>query len=106
MARPGSGRDALDDDKNFAREGGEAEVAADNLAQRRRGGRKKICKSCAEKSDFIDYKDTQSLRYFLTERGKIVPRRISGNCARHQRMLTDAIKRSRMIALLPFTTAT
>ena len=76
---------------------------------RPRGGgffrRRRVCKFCAEKSESIDYKDTQTLRYFLTERGKIVPRRISGNCARHQRLLTDAIKRSRMIALLPFTTA-
>ena len=105
MARPGSNFSAYDDDKAGLGGGGAAEVAAENLAQRRRGGRKKICKFCAEKSESIDYKDTQTLRYFLTERGKIVPRRISGNCARHQRLLTDAIKRSRMIALLPFTTA-
>lgn len=95
----------VDDDDRSALGGGAAEVAAENLAQRRRGGRKKICKFCAEKDDSIDYKDVQNLRYFLTERGKIVPRRISGNCARHQRMLTLAIKRSRMIALLPFTTS-
>lgn len=85
--------------------GGAAELAAENLALRRKGGRKKICKFCAEHTDFIDYKDSQTLRYFLTERGKIVPRRISGNCAKHQRLLTGAIKRGRMIALLPFTTA-
>jgi small subunit ribosomal protein S18 len=102
MARPGFN---YDEDKGDLGGGGAAEVAADNLAQRRRGGRKKICKFCAEKSEYIDYKDSQTLRYFLTERGKIVPRRISGNCARHQRLLTNAIKRSRMIALLPFTTA-
>ena len=94
-----------EDDKIGLGGGGAAEVAAENLAQRRRGGRKKICKFCAEKADDIDYKDTMTLRFFLTERGKIVPRRISGNCALHQRLLTDAIKRSRMIALLPFTTA-
>jgi small subunit ribosomal protein S18 len=105
MARPGMNFSSYDDDKAGLGGGGAAEVAAENLAQRRRGGRKKICKFCAEKSESIDYKDTQTLRYFLTERGKIVPRRISGNCARHQRGLTDAIKRSRMIALLPFTTA-
>jgi small subunit ribosomal protein S18 len=52
----------------------------------------------------IDYKDPKTLRYFVTERGKIVPRRISGNCAKHQRELTLAIKRARQIALLPFTT--
>jgi small subunit ribosomal protein S18 len=103
MARPGFS--TYDDDKSGLGGGGAAEVAAENLAQRRRGGRKKICKFCAEKADFIDYKDSQTLRFFLTERGKIVPRRISGNCALHQRLLTEAIKRSRMIALLPFTTA-
>src|SRR6266540_3234015 len=103
MARSGNTSLGYDDDKTGLG-GGAAEVAAENLAQRRRGGRKKICKFCAEKSDDIDYKDTQTLRYFLTERGKIVPRRISGNCALHQRMLTEAIKRSHMIALLPFTT--
>lgn len=95
----------FDDDRSDLGGGGAAEVAAENIAQRRRGGRKKICKFCAEKTDLVDYKDTQTLRYFLTERGKIVPRRISGNCARHQRMLTESIKRARMIALLPFTTA-
>jgi small subunit ribosomal protein S18 len=51
----------------------------------------------------IDYKDSKTLRYFVTERGKIVPRRISGNCAKHQRVLTTAIKRARQIALLPYT---
>jgi small subunit ribosomal protein S18 len=85
--------------------GGAAEIAAENIAQRRRGGRKKICKFCAEHTDFIDYKDSQTLRFFLTDRGKVVPRRISGNCSKHQRSLTSAIKRGRMIALLPFTTA-
>lgn len=95
----------FDDDRSDLGGGGAAEVAAENIAQRRRGGRKKICKFCAEKTESVDYKDSQTLRYFLTERGKIVPRRISGNCALHQRMLTEAIKRSRMIALLPFTTA-
>lgn len=104
MAR-NSFHNAVDDDDRVALGGGAAEVAAENLAQRRRGGRKKICKFCAEKDDSIDYKDSQTLRYFLTERGKIVPRRISGNCARHQRSLTSAIKRARVIALLPFTTA-
>lgn len=77
---------------------------------RRRGKltyhRRKICRFCADKSLKIDYKDPRALRYFTTERGKIIPRRISGNCARHQRMLTLAIKRARNIALLPFTTST
>ena len=69
---------------------------------RRRYGRRKVCRFCADKVAFIDYKDIRSLRYFVSERGKIVPRRISGNCAEHQRKLTEAIKRARNIALLPF----
>jgi small subunit ribosomal protein S18 len=56
-----------------------------------------------EKLEALDYKDTMRLRKYITERGKIVPRRISGNCAKHQRWLTDAVKRARVIALLPFT---
>ncbi|MFC1823890.1 30S ribosomal protein S18 [Thermodesulfobacteriota bacterium] len=67
--------------------------------------RRKICKFCADSSLAIDYKDAKSLRYFTSERGKIIPRRISGNCAKHQRILTVAIKRARNIALLPYTTA-
>ncbi len=66
--------------------------------------RRKVCKFCADSSLAIDYKDTKIIRYFITERGKITPGRISGNCAKHQRMLTVAIKRARNIALLPFTT--
>lgn len=64
--------------------------------------RRKVCRFCADKEMTIDYKDTRGLRYFITERGKIIPRRISGTCAKHQRALTLAIKRARMIALLPF----
>ncbi len=63
----------------------------------------KICRFCADSSLNIDYKDYSMLRYFVTERGKIIPRRISGNCARHQRKITAAIKRARSIALIPFT---
>jgi small subunit ribosomal protein S18 len=74
---------------------------------RRRGGgggrRRRVCRFCADTSLFIDYKDAQALRYFITERGKIVPRRISGACAKHQRQLCVAIKRARNIALMPFT---
>jgi small subunit ribosomal protein S18 len=65
-------------------------------------GRRKVCRFCADKSLTIDYKDPKLLRSFITERGKIVPRRISGNCARHQRELAVAIKRARHIAFLPF----
>jgi small subunit ribosomal protein S18 len=63
--------------------------------------RRKVCRFCAEKNLSIDYKEPRTLRYFISERGKIVPRRISGNCARHQREITEAIKRARNIALLP-----
>jgi small subunit ribosomal protein S18 len=64
--------------------------------------RKKFCRFCADKELPLDYKRPDILRDFVTERGKIIPRRISGTCARHQRMLTQAIKRARTIALLPF----
>jgi len=73
--------------------------------QRRRFTRRKGCRFCADKTIKIDYKETDNLKYFVSERGKIVPRRISGNCATHQRKLTEAIKRARNIALLPFTSA-
>jgi small subunit ribosomal protein S18 len=64
--------------------------------------KKKVCRFCADKTIKIDYKDPQTLKYFLTDRGKIVPRRISGNCARCQRRVALACKRARMIALMPF----
>lgn len=64
--------------------------------------RKRICRFCEAGVKFIDYRDDKRLTRFLTERGKIIPRRVSGTCARHQRMLSMAIKRARMIALLPF----
>ena len=64
--------------------------------------RRKVCRFCADTSLVINYKDPKALKYFLTERGKIIPRRISGSCAKHQRALTHAIKRARTIALLPY----
>lgn len=67
--------------------------------------RKKVCKFCVEKIDDINYKDTRLLSAFIAERGKIMPRRISGVCAPHQRQLADAIKKARNIALLPFAAA-
>ena len=70
---------------------------------RSRRPRRKVCSFCVDKVEHIDYKDVAKLRRFTTERGKILPRRISGNCARHQRQVTVAIKRARNIALLPFT---
>jgi small subunit ribosomal protein S18 len=66
--------------------------------------RRKVCRFCADKSIRIDYKDIRLLTGFVTERGKITPSRITGTCARHQRLLTTAVKRARSVALLPFTT--
>ena len=66
--------------------------------------RKKVCIFCADKVDFIDYKDSAKLRKFISERGKILPRRISGTCSKHQRDLNTAIKRARQVALLPYVT--
>ena len=65
--------------------------------------RRKVCRFCVDKTPFIDYKDVKTLRFFMTERGKILPRRISGNCARHQREVTVAVQRCRNIALVPFS---
>lgn len=73
---------------------------------RREGGRKakkRVCAFCVDGVSEIDYKDVVKLRRYITERGKILPRRITGNCARHQRLLTQAVKKSRVMALLPFT---
>ncbi|MGH7351235.1 MAG: 30S ribosomal protein S18 [Candidatus Methylomirabilales bacterium] len=64
--------------------------------------RQKVCKFCVDKVEHVDYKDVRRLRSFVTERGRILPRRISGTCAPHQRQLTVAVKRARNIALLPF----
>ena len=64
--------------------------------------RRKVCQFCADKATFIDYKDVAKLRRFISERSKILPRRTTGTCAMHQRELTEAIKRSRQIALLPY----
>ena len=76
------------------------------MIRRERGGRRprrKVCAFCVDKATDIDYKDVAKLHKHITERGKIVPRRISGCCAKHQRMLTTAIKRARNVALLPFS---
>src|SRR6266542_6161313 len=90
----GRGRGAKKDDKD---KGGEAP---------RRGffRRRRVCKFCAEKIDYINYKDVRLLAPFLPERGKIQPRRISGTCALHQRKLQVAIKRARQLALIPYVT--
>jgi small subunit ribosomal protein S18 len=71
--------------------------------ERGRKSRRRVCSFCVDKVQDIDYKDTARLRRYLNERGKIIPRRISGNCAKHQRQVTVAIKRARQMALLPYT---
>lgn len=71
---------------------------------RGRKPRRKVCQFCVEKVQHIDYKDVARLRRFTSERGKILPRRMTGTCAKHQRQLSTAIKRARQIALLPYTT--
>lgn len=73
------------------------------MMNKKRRRRKKVCQFCADKNVKIDYKNTQRLQKYVTERGKILPRRISGTCAKHQREITVAIKRARNIALLPYT---
>jgi len=80
-----------------------SEGAGKRKTARRRFPRRKVCRFCVEKVVYIDFKNYRMLRDFLTERGKVMPRRITGNCAHHQRLLTMAIKRSRNIALLSFT---
>lgn len=78
------------------------------MAQQRRGGgqrrRKKVCYFCANHIEYIDYKDVELLKRYISEKGKILPRRVTGTCAKHQRTLTVAIKRARIMGLLPFTT--
>ncbi len=74
----------------------------DERQNRGRKGRKKVCAFCVDRCDHIDYKDTAKLRKFISERAKILPRRVTGTCAAHQRELTVAVKRARHIALLPF----
>jgi small subunit ribosomal protein S18 len=97
--RPGGPR------SDSERPGGEGR-GGERGGMRRRpgGGRRKVCRFCADKSLKVDYKDVRTLQNFITEGGKIVPSRTSGNCARHQRQLAVAIKRARVIALLPFST--
>ncbi|MCI2061563.1 MAG: 30S ribosomal protein S18 [Eubacteriaceae bacterium] len=78
------------------------------MDNKRRGGgggfrKKKVCQFCADKDAKIDYKDVETLKRFITERGKILPKRITGTCAVHQREVTKAIKRARTVALLPYT---
>ncbi len=80
----------------------EGEGQKGGKAKKGRRRRRKICVFCADRVGYIDFKDVARLRKFVSERGKIVPRRATGNCARHQRQVTAAIKRARIVALLPF----
>ena len=77
--------------------------AGTGLGLKRGSSRRKMCRFCGDDAPPVDYKEMNLLKYFVTDRGRVVPRRISGNCAKHQRSLTLAIKRARMVALLPFT---
>jgi len=83
--------------------GGRGGGGGGGFGGRRGFSRRKVCRFCADKTAVIDYKDSSTLKLFLTERGKIIPRRISGNCAQHQRQVASAIKRGRQVALLPYT---
>jgi len=93
---------AEDEQKSPRKEERVNRVSQDDQRERRSYFRKKVCRLCMKKIDSVDYKDTEFLRRFITDRGKILPRRITGTCARHQRVLSRAIKRARMAALLPF----
>ncbi len=86
-------------------QGGERGNGGGDEGDEKRGrgfARKKVCRFCADKNAHVDYKDQATLKYFVTERGKIIPRRISGNCAKHQRAVAKAIKQSRGLALIPY----
>jgi small subunit ribosomal protein S18 len=97
------------DDRGGDRDRGDRDRDRDRGGPRRRGGgggggrRRRVCRFCADRGLAIDYKDPQTLRYFITDRGRVVPRRISGTCAKHQRAVAVAIKRARIIALMPFS---
>ncbi len=95
-----------DGGRDGGRGGGRSGGAGNGLDEEKRAGRgfgrKKVCRFCAEKNAKVDFKDQATLKYFVTERGKIIPRRISGNCARHQRQVAAAIKRARGLALIPY----
>lgn len=93
---PGPKRDNRGDRRDF-------DKGDSKGGMRMRRAKRKVCQFCADKVTDIDYKEVAKIRKFISERGKILPRRISGNCAKHQRQLTVAVKRARHIALLPYT---
>ena len=80
-----------------------SEIKKDNAFKAVRRPKKKVCQFCVDKAMTIDYKDVSKLRRYTSERSKILPRRVTGTCAKHQRLLTIAIKRARHVALLPYT---
>ena len=108
----------MDNTENTAVQAAETGAAAEPVAERterperperpqrpaNRQRRRKVCTFCTERDAVIDYKNPAQLRKFISERGKILPRRMTGTCARHQRELTNAVKRARQIALLPYVT--
>lgn len=93
MNKPNGGNQRMDKGKSSAMPGG-----------KKYSRKRKVCHFCSDRIDYIDYKDEKLLRSYIPERGKILPRRISGVCAVHQRKLMEAIKRARNIAILPYTT--
>ncbi|XXF80310.1 30S ribosomal protein S18 [Myxococcaceae bacterium GXIMD 01537] len=101
-ARPGGDRGGERGDRGDRGDRGERGMDDDKRGGGRGFGRKKVCRFCAEKNAKVDFKDQATLKYFVTERGKIIPRRISGCCAKHQREVATAIKRARGLALLPY----
>jgi small subunit ribosomal protein S18 len=86
------------------RDGGPRQGAGSGGPRGPKRQHRKVCAFCAEKIDYIDYKEVSRLRRFISDRGKILPRRVTGTCAKHQRPLTTALERARSIALLPYTT--
>ena len=96
----------MEERENTSREGRPGTPARNGGMGMRRGTsrrRPKFCYYCVEKQEHVDYKDVEKLRKYISERGKIIPRRVTGNCAKHQRLLTEAIKRARYMALLPYS---
>ena len=97
----------MEERENVSREGrpGAPARPANGMGLRRGASRRrpKFCYYCVEKQEQVDYKDVEKLRKYISERGKIIPRRVTGNCAKHQRLLTEAIKRARYMALLPYS---
>ena len=97
----------MEERENTSREGrpGTPSRNGGGMGMRRGSSRRrpKFCYYCVEKQEHVDYKDVEKLRKYISERGKIIPRRVTGNCAKHQRLLTEAIKRARYMALLPYS---